>query len=107
MAYPEHMNDTERKIIDVIVKKALAAGYKIEVWGDGELNLPGSSDYEAITSEIAACDTTELVIEDDEFFKLWVFFVHGNEADVLSDCTAGDKYDMFLTEANDLAESLS
>lgn len=106
MAYPEHMNDTERKIIDVVVKKALAAGYKIEVWGDGELNLPGSSDYETITAEIAACSATELVIGDDEFFKLWVFLVHGNEDCVIVDYTAGDKYDTFLKEANDLGESL-
>lgn len=105
MAYPEYIDPIEQQIIDVIVKKALAAGHTISVYGEGELDLKQSNDYEEITSHIAACDLTELIIHGVGK-GLWVMLVHGNGCDVLVDYYAGDVYDEFLKEANDLAESL-
>ncbi len=106
MAYPDHLDPVEQQIIDLVVRKALDTGHKIEVYGEGECDLEASDDYEAITSEIAACGMTELILTKLGVRTLWILFVHGNGCDVLVDYTAGDDHDAFLKEANDLADSL-
>ena len=102
MTYPTWLDPIERKIIDLLVKTALAEGFAIAVYGEGELDLPFSKDYDAITSDIAATDMTELILEPG---KHWVQLVHGNGCDVISDYTT--KSEEVFAKATALAEELS
>lgn len=104
MSYPDYLNPIERQIIDVVVKGALAAGMTIAVYGEGELDLKPSSDYEAITREIAATGITDLGLSPGNH---WIQFVHGNGCDVLSDYTVKSEDLPFIAEASALAERLA
>jgi hypothetical protein len=96
MAYPASIDPQERQIIDLIVQDALGAGHAITVDGGGEAyDCDFTTDREAITEQIAACDTTRLMLSAPEpkpsgirVAKGWVLFVHGNEShEVLGDMT--------------------
>lgn len=104
MSYPDYIDPIERRIIDVIVKGALADGFEISVFGEGEEDLHRSTDYEEITNEIAATGMTELVLHPG---KHWFQFVHGNGCDVFGDYTTKSAGYSFVTEAEALAERLA
>jgi hypothetical protein len=86
-AYPKHMNRRERRIIDKLICDALDMGCPISV-GDGvEYPVKQSTDYAAITREIAATDTTILRIRRGLDHAAFIF-IHGNEPyEVLNDHT--------------------
>lgn len=107
MSYPDHIDPTELFIIDLIVTKALADGWMITVYGDGELDLLRSTDYHLITSNIAACSETTL-----KFFRPgatsregMVLLVHGNGCEVISDYTANPEIEALVACAEKLAEA--
>lgn len=86
-AYPDYMAPAERRIIDKLICDALDMGCTISV-GDGcEYAVIRSTDYTAITREIAACDEMVLRIRQGDKHAAF-FFVHGNEPyEVLNDHT--------------------
>jgi hypothetical protein len=94
MAYPEHYLaphlDTERAIVDRLIRAALGRGWTISVFDGEEWSLKRSTDYEAITAEVCATDETTLNFRDPvapaQIGRVWL--IHGNGADVISDCTA-------------------
>ena len=98
MAYPHHMRDAEKKIVDKIIRKALDAGLYISVEDGLEWALRVSQDYEAITAEINATDVTMLrfrrqVLEDDKITRQLVgdvILIHGNDEDVIHDHSANE-----------------
>jgi hypothetical protein len=107
MAYPEHSREIERQIIDLIIKDALDAGLTISVYDGEEWALARSTDYEAITAEVhATCDTTL------RFYPVgaatakvgWVYLVHGNDCDVISDYSDNPQTEVVLANAMALAE---
>jgi hypothetical protein len=113
MTYPTDIDPTERTIIDLAIRDILAALHAISVYGDCELDCPASTDYEEITSHVAACSQTEFIIWTDPIQNGaprrkvgWVMFVHGNGCDVLSDYTANDKTEALLSRANAETERL-
>jgi hypothetical protein len=95
MAYPDYLDPVEREIIDRIIKDVLAAGHTIWVEDGEEIALKRSTDYEAITAEIAAtCETTLIIETPDGVGHIWL--IHGNGCDVVSDWTSSAE--PFLTE---------
>ncbi|MBD9544325.1 hypothetical protein IB276_33300 [Ensifer sp. ENS04] len=93
MAYPRHMRDDEKKIVDKIIRKALDADLHISVEDGLDWALKFSQDYEAITAEVNATDVTmlrfrKLVHEDNEIKRPIVgdvILIHGNGEDVVHD----------------------
>ncbi|RWI06830.1 MAG: hypothetical protein EOQ89_03615 [Mesorhizobium sp.] len=91
MAFPEHANATEKRIITAILKRALAANYTVSVYDGEEWALKRSTDLEAITAECHATDETTLRMRDADGNVVGsIFLVHGNEEDVISDHTDND-----------------
>jgi hypothetical protein len=98
MAYPHHIRDDEKKIVDKIIRKALDAGLYISVEDGVEWALRFSQDYDAITAEIAATDVTMLRIrsqvEEEGVIKRPilgdVILIHGNGEDVIHDHSANE-----------------
>lgn len=80
MAYPRHVSPVERTIIDNIINAALKRKYTVSVD-----DLKRSADYDQITAEIAATDITTLIFYTGGRKIGWIFLVHGNEKDVVSD----------------------
>lgn len=88
MSYPEHIRPIERRIIDPITRTALSRHWAISVHDGEAWALLRSSDYDAITAEIAATDMTSLKLRDWEgSFHGLITFVHGNDEDVIHDCS--------------------
>lgn len=87
-AYPDGMIAGEKKIIDALVRDALAAGCTISVGHPLEgWDVKLSRDYAEITANIAVADETLLRIRQGEKHAAF-FFVHGNEPyEVLNDHT--------------------
>lgn len=87
MAFPNHMRPTEQKIVGKLIKKALGLGYVISVYDGEDWAIVRSTDYEAITAEIAATDETQLMFRrgEDRVKVGWMLLVHGNDEDVISD----------------------
>lgn len=88
MAYPDHISQTERNIIDAILQRALARGCVVTVFDGKKPAVLQSSDYAAITSAIGATNETTLSIRDDGRDKIGeVVLAHGKGEGVVSDYT--------------------
>jgi pimeloyl-CoA synthetase len=86
-AYPDHLDRNERKVIDRLIKDALAIGCTISVHDGEEFAIRSSDDYAAITAEVAATDETTLRVRDGDLHAA-IFLVHGNlPSEVISDMT--------------------
>ncbi|CAH2399605.1 hypothetical protein [Mesorhizobium escarrei] len=86
MAFPQHMNRTEQRIVGAIIRKALKVGYLVSVYDGEEWALVKSTNYEAITAEVAATDATTLRFRLSGGDSVGtVFLVHGNDEDVVCD----------------------
>ncbi|RUU76134.1 hypothetical protein [Mesorhizobium sp. M7A.F.Ca.MR.362.00.0.0] len=87
MAFPSYMRPAEVKIVGRLIKKALGLDYVVSVYDGEEYGIVRSNNYEAITAEIAATDSTELVFRrrDDKTKIGSVLLIHGNDEDVISD----------------------
>lgn len=85
MAYPEHMQLDEIKIIDGLLDRALNTGRRVTVYyeTDTEAAAGPTMDRELITAEIGACWSTTLRITG----LGWIWLVHGNGEDVVADHT--------------------
>lgn len=81
--YQEHVSVIEREIISALISAIFREGLSISV-SDG---VKRSIDRQRIEGDIAACDTTELVLYKDREKVGWVLLVHGNKGDVISDYT--------------------
>lgn len=86
MSFPDYMNKTEQRIVGKLIRAALDKGFKVSVYDGEEWPLKMSTDYEAITKEVAATDATWLRFRHPDNTKIGsVFLVHGNEDDVIVD----------------------
>lgn len=99
--FPDWLHPTEAVIITKILDTALAMpNVEIGLLGEGEDLLGKTRDRLAIESDIAACGDTTLVFYDDKGYRGWVWLVHGNHDDVVSDASANDWTDAFLAACN-------
>lgn len=106
MAFPTHIDPTERRIISKMVKDALAAGHSISVFDGEEWPIERATDYGKITAEIAATDETTLRFFTREGGAIGgVLLVHGNGAEVISDHTANPETEALLAGAGAIAEA--
>ncbi|TPJ51767.1 MULTISPECIES: hypothetical protein [unclassified Mesorhizobium] len=88
MAFPNHMRPIEATIVGNLIKKALGLGWTVSVYDGEEWALQQSSDYEAITTEIAATDETQIIFRGGIGQRIgWLQLIHGNDEDVISDHT--------------------
>lgn len=109
MAYPDHLHPDQARIIDLIIKKALDQGNKISVYGEGELDLSRSRDYEKITAEVAATCQTDLRIRhgDRDVTLGTITLIHVNcPWEVIADHTDNPYCADLLVEASALAEGM-
>ena len=82
------MNPIEFEIISKIVSKALANGYFVSVYDGGEWPVRRSSDPAEILAATATTDETHYLIRNTGGYPIGsIWFVHGNEEDVVSDCS--------------------
>jgi hypothetical protein len=106
MAYPDHIDTTERRIISRILKDALAAGYTVSVFDGEEWPVKSSTKLGEITAEIAATDETTLRFRKDGASIGSLLLVHGNGCDVICDYTATDAMEALMSGAEALARQL-
>lgn len=106
MAFPDYLEKTEASIIGRIIKTALARGYTVSVGDDVEWFIRRSTDFDKISSEVAATDFTYL-----SFFSAnredhigVIFLVHGNGSDVVSDHSDNELTASLVEAARDLIE---
>ncbi len=83
----DHMAD-ERAIVNRMIRAALAANLTVSVFDGEEWGLRASSNYAAITAEVAVTDQTTLRFRDASKKLLGsIYLVHGNGDEVISDHT--------------------
>ncbi len=88
MAFPSHMDPIEQEIVGALIRKALGLDYLVSIHDGEEWALVRSNDYAEIAAEIAATDETQLTFRLPDGKKVgWVYLVHGNGEDVISDHT--------------------
>jgi hypothetical protein len=85
--YPEHMSKIEAAIIDKVITKALFNGYQIAVTDGEEKVLSRSIDINQIQKSTGHTEETWMWFYLDGVRLGFIWFVHGNEEDVISDCT--------------------
>ena len=98
----------ERAIVRRVVKDALTAGYRLDVYDGGdEPAVAGARTLKAAMDALLNTDEDQLVLRHPEGRSGWVRFVYGNGGwDVISDYSAVDHIETLLAGANALAERL-
>ena len=89
---------TEARIIKMVAEKAIGFGWSVSV-GDGEeWPLKKSKDLDSIFAEVGHTDEThfqffrEDAVVGSGYEKVgWVWFVHGNDEDVVTDYTDNER----------------
>jgi hypothetical protein len=102
----EYCSTTEKAIINRVIADALKTGHVISVYDGEEFAIKKSADAEAIRKEVAATDETTFTFHAADGSKVgWVWFVHGNECDVISDYGVSPIVEKILEGATALAET--
>lgn len=103
--FPTHINKTEAQIINRVITGGLANGGSISIF-DGEEWLPKKSTTRAdIQAEVATTDETTFKIRDKKGTVLgFVYFVHGNGLDVLSDYSDNEETELVIKSAMQYAQ---
>jgi hypothetical protein len=84
----EHLSHIEKNIIKLVIEGALRRNWVISVYDGEEWPLKRARDAAAILKETAATDETVYSFRDAEGTQLGrMYFVHGNDHDVISDMT--------------------
>lgn len=105
-AYPDHINAHERTVIDALIKDALSMGCTVSVCDGEEWPIKRSTDYKAITAEVAASDETTIRVRNDDSVATFNF-VHGNlPSEVLCDMTDTPFARKIYARAEDVALDL-
>ena len=98
----------EWQIIKRAVQDLLKAGYQVSVDDGGDSYENGrtepSTDVEKIMDALFSVDEEYLIVTHPHNKSSWIFLVHGNGIDVISDY--GTSLDAVLKGALDLAERL-
>ena len=116
--FPDHANKTEAKIINKIITSALKNGYSISVFDGEDYSLLRSTTRKEIKAECFATDETTLIFHKGEYpdnkgwvvvsdYKGWVWLIHGNSYDVISDYSDNPEIEEILKPAMQYAEELS
>lgn len=96
-----NLSKVEDRIIRTVARNILRAGYRITV-NDGEEDaLVNGLRLEEVMAEVGHTDQTRFDIfsRDKTVYHGFVWFVHGNEEDVVSDSSANEVVDALLEGA--------
>lgn len=86
--YPKGIDPTELNIIDAMIRAALTEGISIGVFDGEEWAVRNSTNYQKITSNVAATDVTSIVLWSSDGAKVGrIILIHGNGEDVIHDHT--------------------
>lgn len=104
--YPDHLSETEAKIINAIIKSALELGYSISVCDGEEWPLLQCPDEDLIKQEIGNTEETILVFYECEEQIGSALLIHGEEEQVIGDYTDNLATEVVLQAAKEIAETL-
>lgn len=111
----QFLPDDERKIISRLLDDAASAGFIVSVFDGEEWALTASSDFPAVAALVGATDETTLRFRDPEIMNErgkpalvgFVYLVHGNGCDVISDYSDTPALSALLAGASGVAERLA
>lgn len=109
------LSTDERQIIGAILDAAFSAGFRVSVYDGEEWSLTGSDHRPAVEEVIGDTGYTTLrfrnpaVLDNNGKASVVgsVFLVHGNDYDVISDCSDNDATSLLLADAEAIASALS
>jgi hypothetical protein len=110
--YPDHLDAGEREIIDAILKAALEAGYTIRIHDEEGPASVWATEYDYLTSFIAATGDTNLFIRMAESGKPirrvgFIQFIHGNMPyEVVADSTDSAEITALIDAAQPIIDRL-
>lgn len=91
---------TETAIISKLVQAALASGYSMDVNDGEETVLRRSTDETAIIGAMFSTDEDYLTFRDSDGEKIgWIYLIHGNGEDVISDLADNPEMNRLAEEA--------
>lgn len=101
MSYPDHISQTERRIINVVLSNIANLQHQypnliVRVFDEEDLTYTGPADIAAIRKEIGHTGMTRVMVIIPNLHAAGksggasVLFIHGNEEDVLSDSSWGE-----------------
>lgn len=102
----DRLQRIERQIIDRLVHDAISGGYKLTVNDGEEATLIESDNVPAIMKALFTTDEDYLIYFKDGKRIGWVWLIHGNGVDVISDCSIGLEATGILKDAEKLANEL-
>jgi hypothetical protein len=99
------MSPTEKKIVDMLVIRAIAEGYTIEVNDGAEVALLPSQNCDAVLNAMFSTGIDILVLRRAGAAGIVgsVVLIHGNDEDIISDHTDRAEITTLVAEAMELA----
>ena len=102
--FPEHSDrphlQPEREIISRVITSALKAGYMVSVHDGEEYGVQRTTDRAKIEAECFATDATTFILRRPNGDRIgFVWFIHGNEWDVISDYSDNEETETVLAPA--------
>ena len=87
----------ERRIIGIAIKTILGEGLSITVHDGEEFTIEKSRDANEIIKRVASTEITIFdVYQLDGYMTGYIVFIHGNDSDVLSDHSYGDRIEKLV-----------
>lgn len=93
--FPPHLDPIEKRIVSKLLDSLLAQGCMVKIVSDGEVDVEFTQDRAEIEANIGTCDTTEILAVTTGK-RWWLFLVHGNGEDVVSNCTFDAELDKII-----------
>ena len=94
------MHPIELNLISLIIEDALALGYSIAVWDGEDFQYTGTDPAEILLATAVSDETTYFFFTQGASIPFGqVFFVHGNEEDVISDASDNPRVNAILERA--------
>lgn len=103
--FPDYLPLSEATIIDGVITAALNRNLTISVNDGVEWCLKKSTDRAKIQQAVAATDDTTFSFRDaDDKYVGFMWFIHGNRADVISDYSDDEMLEAIWNEVEPLCD---
>lgn len=105
--FNQHISNQEAEICNRIITAAFAAGCEIQLNDGEEISLEASTSRDAIQAETCITDQTYYGFREIVTGRYigWVWLVHGNGADLISDYNDTPQMNALLQPVMDYAQS--
>lgn len=105
--FPNLASSIEAVIIEKIIQEALKLGFLISVFDGEEYEIEHATDINAIAKAVAITDETTLAFFNQDRQKLgWIWLIHGNEWDVISDYADNGPIKVLMKPVNEFVDQL-